>query len=508
MWSSGEVSRRVILAGFAVVVLAGCVVAVGIVVSVLSVSRDVERIQEHPLVVSNAANEVQHSVDSMQQYVELAWHAETPQQVEQQTQAWDEHYLYAVPRLQVIDRQFLGDPTQIDAVQADFDNYVELQRRLLREASTGTVTRDQIAASSDVEQDLESQLDEVIDFAFDRADRFADEVTGHLTTLTVVAAVASLVGIVATVGLAWAWSRSYGRQVRKLEKDAATISDNVLMLTLDERGRVTSISQALAVLLHVQPSAITGRLFLPDNTAEADSLVEEALAKALEGHTWNGRTTWTRHEDQEPLRLRARLVAAFDTGGTVTSMTAVFTDETSQVLSLTDQLTQLPNRRAFDTALDREVRRANRSGHYLTVAIADLDWFKNINDQCGHPAGDRTLQQVATELRQHFRREADSTFRIGGDEFAIIMAGPDPEKAHTILNTLIQHVADQPPDRACCPDRNNTLSIGAITTHITTGHSAETLYHEADQQLLKAKKHRNCLRTTDESTIIIPTNNQ
>jgi len=94
--------------------------------------------------------------------------------------------------------------------------------------------------------------------------------------------------------------------------------------------------------------------------------------------------------------------------------------------SLTDELTQLPNRRALDTALADEIERYKRSGAELGLVLLDLDKFKQINDEYGHPQGDLVLQEVAKVLAVT-SREIDHPARFGGEEFAVVVPGTDLE---------------------------------------------------------------------------------
>ncbi|HEX7168649.1 MAG TPA: GGDEF domain-containing protein [Acidimicrobiales bacterium] len=95
-----------------------------------------------------------------------------------------------------------------------------------------------------------------------------------------------------------------------------------------------------------------------------------------------------------------------------------------RTLAFIDALTGLPNRRAFDDDLAREVSRSRRHGDPLSVAIVDIDGLKSVNDTQGHAAGDEALRSVATLLRSALRHE-DVAYRIGGDEFAILFPAID-----------------------------------------------------------------------------------
>jgi diguanylate cyclase (GGDEF)-like protein len=96
--------------------------------------------------------------------------------------------------------------------------------------------------------------------------------------------------------------------------------------------------------------------------------------------------------------------------------------------SATDYLTGLLNRRAFDSELRRHIDRAGRIGVPLTLALFDLDHFKQINDHYGHAAGDRALCDFSALLRRE-QRSGDTLARIGGEEFAVVLFGAGPEEA-------------------------------------------------------------------------------
>ncbi|WP_425405748.1 GGDEF domain-containing protein [Hwanghaeella sp.] len=106
-----------------------------------------------------------------------------------------------------------------------------------------------------------------------------------------------------------------------------------------------------------------------------------------------------------------------------------------RLLSITDEITKLLNRRGFDRAFDRSLARSRRSNERGLLLIVDLDHFKRINDTHGHVAGDLVLASVATLLRVN-TREIDDVARIGGDEFAVLLNGADDLQGYQKVTQL------------------------------------------------------------------------
>ncbi len=100
----------------------------------------------------------------------------------------------------------------------------------------------------------------------------------------------------------------------------------------------------------------------------------------------------------------------------------------TKYLSMTDELTGLLNRRSFESNFEKEYLRTERYENNLTLAMIDVDFFKNINDTYGHQCGDFVLKQIANAALQTFRK-TDTVFRYGGEEFVVILTETDIEKS-------------------------------------------------------------------------------
>lgn len=128
-------------------------------------------------------------------------------------------------------------------------------------------------------------------------------------------------------------------------------------------------------------------------------------------------------------------------------------------LAATDPLTGLANRRTWDDALDRTMRRSAACGEPLCVALVDLDEFKRVNDAHGHTVGDAVLRATADGLRSAVRRD-DTAARLGGDEFGLLLPGLSPDHAAVVVERIRHSVLAAITD-AGLP--TTTCSIGYAT---------------------------------------------
>jgi diguanylate cyclase (GGDEF)-like protein/PAS domain S-box-containing protein len=157
----------------------------------------------------------------------------------------------------------------------------------------------------------------------------------------------------------------------------------------------------------------------------------------------------------------------------------------ADALAKTDALTGLPNRRSLDEELRREIARAGRMGHQVTVAMLDIDKFKAYNDRFGHPAGDELLRDAAGAWRLALR-QTDFIARYGGEEFAVLLPACSPADAGPVIERL----------RAVTPF-GQTVSAGIAMWEAPQ--TPESVLQRADRALYEAKRSgRDRLVALDE----------
>jgi diguanylate cyclase (GGDEF)-like protein len=199
--------------------------------------------------------------------------------------------------------------------------------------------------------------------------------------------------------------------------------------------------------------------------------------------------------------IRERGKAPFETKdvtllGLFSSQVAISLENTSlyqevQQLAVEDSLTGLFNRRGFEEIGSREIERARRFQHPFSVLFLDIDYFKAVNDQYGHAAGDQVLKCVADRCHSALRN-IDVIGRYGGEEFVMLLLETDKTLATCIADRLRASIADDliPTDYGRI---HLTVSIG-VAQYLASMDGLEDLIHKADQAVYKAKASgRNCV---------------
>jgi len=163
------------------------------------------------------------------------------------------------------------------------------------------------------------------------------------------------------------------------------------------------------------------------------------------------------------------------------------------LLSSTDALTGLANRRHFDRTLVEEIARAARTRQPLALLMADVDHFKRYNDALGHPAGDVCLQRIAAVLHANGRRAGELVARLGGEEFALLTP-MDAAAAFELAERIREEVWAVDIANPGTPVGRVSISFGvASVVPPESGMAASVLVAQADHALYQAKrKGRNC----------------
>jgi diguanylate cyclase (GGDEF)-like protein len=247
---------------------------------------------------------------------------------------------------------------------------------------------------------------------------------------------------------------------------------------------------------------VAGCFLLPNEVARArvtaDQVVYTSVLNGSGPHAWNHHWLVVPLRDEEgavvgviwadeprdrllPTHERLQALRVFANQATAALASA---DQFAKLQFLADHdpLTNLLNRRAFVRELDTEVSRARRYHRPLALVVLDLDGFKEVNDRYGHSAGDAVLQRVATTLTS-ILRESDAAYRIGGDEFALILPEAERAEACGVAARVGAALEDDADERV----RALTASCGVALCTGAERHGEE-LFRLADEAMYEARR--------------------
>lgn len=237
-------------------------------------------------------------------------------------------------------------------------------------------------------------------------------------------------------------STDFIRAKEYLEAIVTSTSDAIC--TTDVQGRILYFSPGAESMIGVSGAQMIGRhahqLYAGGKT-EAERLMKllrkqgslhnhETVLKASDGRLI--------HVSMSASLLKDRRGAVIGTLGISKDITQrVELERQLRELSITDNLTGLYNQRHFRDRLAQELSRAKRQRGRLSLILIDLDGFKRVNDERGHLEGDRVLKEFGAIVRQSVRREVDSAYRYGGDEFTILLPGQSQKGAQLVAHRIV-----------------------------------------------------------------------
>ncbi|HLK03177.1 MAG TPA: diguanylate cyclase [Candidatus Acidoferrum sp.] len=195
----------------------------------------------------------------------------------------------------------------------------------------------------------------------------------------------------------------------------------------------------------------------------------------------------------QPVSLLTALVDVFASSGMLHFPQLIERDDLKNLerSAVTDPLTGLQNRRLFDATFEKELNRSKRYAKPLSLVALDLHRFKEVNDQLGHPRGDDVLRAVASTLQKSLRT-SDSAFRLGGDEFSLLLPQTDAPQAFALSKRFSAVFADVL--RSMDISVNVSMDHG-IATYPTDADTVDQLVRIADSRLYQAK-HANHSKST------------
>lgn len=484
-----------LIVGFALTILLSSSLGAFSLYYLNQISKTVTDIYEHPFAVSNAGQSIESHILAMHRDMKDVVLLTNTDQLPVILKNIDAHERAVIREFNVIFDRFLGDKAQITKTYQTFLDWRPIRSEVLTLHSLGQ--KDEAIAitklkGADHVKRLQAEVREFVLFAKAKAEHFYQQAEAKRRSSLFILSLIALVSVVGISIIGFVVVNSKRKADREMARQNHLVDQNIMMATLDTSGRVMKISNALCRFLQLNRNDILLQpSYFFENTSNRNEVSQGILSTVETGKSWHGEICRI-GKDGIQYFANSTVLPNFNENFEIIGYTNILQDATSKKLSVMDKLTTLHNRRAFEEIFEREVRLSKRNDSALTLAILDVDFFKKYNDNYGHPQGDVALKQVGHILNQSLKRPNDYVFRIGGEEFAILLCDQNRTQSQTMLDAIrsavesahIKHEFSSVSDYL-------TVSIGAFVFSGLSDRDGADIYSEADKALYLAKETRN-----------------
>lgn len=283
---------------------------------------------------------------------------------------------------------------------------------------------------------------------------------------------------------------------KDLEKRIELVNKHVSFSTTDLNGVITEVSEAFCRLSGYTKKELIGKKHnIMRHEDTSDDVYNNLWDTILKGKSWEGEVK-NKRKNGGYFWTNVVISPIYDATDTIYGYTAIRQDITNekivQGMAITDQLTDIYNRRYFNEVFPREIKRSIRTGYSLSFMMLDIDYFKQYNDTYGHQAGDEVLKKVAKTLKSQLLRIEDLVFRIGGEEFGVIYTTNVFADSSKIANNLCKAIVDlkiEHKTSKVVPVLSVSIGLVCIKFSLPANITLDMndIYKLADEELYRAK---------------------
>ena len=289
----------------------------------------------------------------------------------------------------------------------------------------------------------------------------------------------------------------------QMKKYIKIVDENVLTSSTDLDGNITYASEAFCEISGYSKDELIGQNHrIIRHSDMKESTYKELWETITSGKTWKGEIK-NKKKNGDYYWVKASISPVFDNKGEIISYTAIREDITDkkiiEEISITDGLTNIYNRRYFDEIFPKIINEAKRKNELVAFVFMDIDHFKQYNDNYGHQKGDEVLINFAACLKQSLHRSSDYTFRLGGEEFAVVYQMETKEKAVEFANNLRKNIENLKIEHKYSSVSSYiTASMGLICKNANEI-VIDEIYKQADDLLYQAKRSgRNQVKVNED----------
>jgi len=463
-----------------------------------------EDMYKHPFVVSNTVRDINIKLLMMHRDMQDVLLSVNERELHNAIEAVNATEKQILNDLDSIVVRFLGDTAMVHTASQAVLAWRPIREEVIILMLAGNQTEavsinkgkgaDQVQHISDATQAL-------IHFANTQAAAFHDEAEMNKKTTLFLLSVLLFFSILTAVIIYFYVVRMFTKVNLELMSYKHLIDQNMMIKTLNSEGKTTEISSAFCRYTGYLKEELVrqkNNFFLAEDN---QALATKIWRSIQTGHAWEGE--YALHSaDGEDKWVSAVIEPILDIDYNPVAYRSIVRDisdrKAVEALTITDKLTSLYNRQYFEVVIAHQASLARRNKQYLTLAILDMDYFKKYNEKYGHEAGDSVLAEIAVFLKQTLKRPSDYVFRMGGEEFGILMAGMNEQESLSFLETIREGVESlNIAHELSYVDDYVTVSIGFRSYAGADIPADEQIFIQADKALYSAKEQRNTIRSSN-----------
>ncbi|UTJ05344.1 GGDEF domain-containing response regulator [Arcobacter roscoffensis] len=286
------------------------------------------------------------------------------------------------------------------------------------------------------------------------------------------------------------------KKIEDIQSFNKIFDENIITSSTDIKGNIQTVSKAFCKISGYEKEELIGKSHnIVRHPDMPKCLYEELWNTITKGQTWKGEIKNLK-KDGTYYWVKAVIEPKFNRNGDITGYFAIREDISDKKriyeLSITDGLTSLYNRRYFNDTAHNFILESVRNNNTFAFILLDIDNFKKYNDTYGHQDGDDVLIKVANSLKTTFKRGDDQVFRLGGEEFGVLISS----KTKLNIMDLVEEARLNIEKLNIKHEKNTPLSVVTAsfgTLIISLGNNenikVEDIYKKADEQLYKAKEN-------------------